>query len=162
MKRILTRMAALSLLVIATFWFATDDTKAGKWGCAEQMFAAQSACDDSMSGTMFSYQNVTNYSPNQCNTQAQNQCVYSQDPNCVSNAYATCYNSTVTSYDNRYVSYGSCVSGTINYSCYEEPDFCAAARDRAGQCAMLYPYEPGVINTAQMICRDASGINSCE
>jgi carbohydrate-selective porin OprB len=126
------------------------------------MFAAQSACDDTLSGSIGNYNNITNFSPNQCNNQAQYQCQNSQDPNCYTNTYNTCHNTIVTTYDDRYGTYGSCVSGTINYSCYEEPDFCAAARERANQCAAMYPYEPGVINTAQMECRGASGIDQCE
>lgn len=159
MKRILTRMAALALLVMATFWFGTD-TQAKKWGCADSMFAAQSACDDTLSGTIGSYNNVTNFSPNQCDNQAQVQC--GSNSTCYNNTYNNCYNSAVNNYGDRYNAYGSCVGGTINYSCYEEPDFCAAARDRANQCAALYPYEPGVINTAQMECRGASGIDQCQ
>lgn len=162
MKRILMRVAALSVLLTAMFWFGNDTTKAKRWGCADSMFAAQSACDDTLSGTIGSYNNVTNFSPNQCDNQAQIQCENSQNPNCYTNTYNTCHNTVVNNYGDRYNTYGSCVGGTINYSCYEEPDFCAAARDRASQCAVLYPYEPGVINTAQMECRGASGIDQCE
>ncbi|MDQ3798297.1 MAG: hypothetical protein M3384_02505 [Acidobacteriota bacterium] len=162
MKKMFMRIMTLSVLVMATFWFGGERQQAKRWGCAERMFAAQSACDDAMSSTWFSYQNVTNYTPNQCHTQAYNQCVYSTNPNCEPDAYVACYNTTVNNYDNRYVTYGNCVGGTIDYTCYEEPDFCSAARERANQCAALYPYEPGTINTALMDCRNASGIDRCQ
>jgi hypothetical protein len=159
MKRMFTRIMVLSVLVMATFWFG-GETKAGQWGCAEQMFNAQSACDSSLSGTIGSYHNVTYYSPNQCNSQAQNQCYYSQDPNCYTNAYNSCVNTTVNNYDTRYMSYGDCVSAANNATCYEQLDFCAMARDRANQCLSLLDMEE--MSGAYMDCRNASGIDRCQ
>jgi hypothetical protein len=159
MKRILTRMAALSLLVIATFWFGID-TEAGRLGCGEQMFAAQSACDSSLSGTIDSYRNVTYYSPNQCDNQAQNQCFNSQDPNCYTNVYNNCISTTVSTYNNRYTSYGDCITATNNTTCYDQVDFCSLARDRANQCEALLDSEDMI--GAYMSCRNGSGIDRCQ
>jgi hypothetical protein len=160
MKRILLRLTALALLLTAALW--TDNTTQAASVSCDSLFGAQSACDDTFSGTVADYNDVVYNSPNHCDAQATAACAGSSNPNCYHSHFSTCYNTTVTNHNNRYTTYGNCLdaANTAWYSCHNEPDFCRGARNRASQCGGIYPETEDL--AAYMDCYNASGINQCE
>lgn len=161
MKRIFLRLTTLSLL-IAAFWFG-NMTSANKVSCQDIMFAEQSACDDSLSTTIYNYREFQQYRPN-CVAPAQNACAGLTGTNydaCFQRNFDSCADPIVIPYNDRYGTYGNCVSSTFNLACTSEPDFCSAARARADQCVAMYP-QGGEDLSAYMDCRNASGVDMCQ
>lgn len=137
MKRIILRITALSLLVMATLWLGI---LSHAYECASNMFAQNTVCDGTFVGSINGYSEHVNNWPNNCKNQAQAECDEYQDPadraQCEYESYANCHNSIVGAYNNRYSTYGDCLGQAE--VCSYQPDYCPEAYARKDACTAIY------------------------
>lgn len=161
MKKVISRLATLSVMITAGFLLYNDlPVKAAS--CWETAYNKWQNCDNNYSATLTTHY----YSPQTCAATAQNSCQH-HPPG--TPAYNSCYNAAYTAciaqdqqnYDNRGSSYGSCLGFEGNGgNCVEQLESCDPARDRASACNGLYAgSEDG---EALSTCLNNSGIYQCQ
>jgi hypothetical protein len=163
MRRILTRFSILLVLATALLWISsTNDARAFDCVNLSAMWDEMGACDSGFWTGASPYHDVVNNNPDNCDTQAANQCqsLLGQPGYavCYSTAYSNCVNTVETNYYEALSTYSSCLNEAVNPSCFEELEFCPGAIDRANQCAAFENEEC----CAYSDCLSASGIWQCQ
>ena len=138
MKKIILRLAALSLLIVATFYFGSSSQACVD--CGGEMFTAMYGCDNAFTGKVDSYRGLTLYNPNQCRLQAIAQCGIGYGT-CYDAAYSSCATPIIAQYNTRYNDYTDCLNDILGVSpepCTHSPDYCPEAYGRRDQCVAFY------------------------
>ena len=163
MKRLITRFSILVLLSAAALWISTtNDARTLSCISPSQMWDAMATCDGAFWTGASPHYDVINHNPNHCHTEAANACqnLWGQPgySNCYSNAYNSCVTSAQNSYYTAIDNYGSCLTAAVNPDCFEVPEFCPGAIQRASECEALANEDC----CAYSDCLSASGVWRCQ
>jgi hypothetical protein len=157
MKKLMFRILVLLVLTVATFFVGDTTTKARMPSCGGEMFTSMYGCDSALGASVSDHFNVQN-TPNTCHSQAATACYGDPNPSsCESTQYAACMSAVASSYNNRYNTYGNCLStilGAQTEPCTHAPDYCPEAYSRRDICDYDYVNNHNDFSAWQM-CIDA-------